>query len=344
MSLHDRFDELQAPQRSGRARRRRRSHRPPARGGQEDRARADRAAARQGLVRRDGPPRRPPEPRLRDGRAADPRRRRGHRLRAASTAGRCSSSPRTSPSSAARCPRRYARKICKIMDLAHEDGHARSSGSTTRAARASRRASSRWPATPTSSCATRSPPAWCPQISAIMGPCAGRRGLLARHHRLRLHGQAHARYMFVTGPDVIQAVTHEEVSIEELGGAATHGAHLGRRPLRGGERGGVPRPHPRAAHVPAPEQLGRPARSREPRPGRSRRRGAADGGAGAAEPALRHQGHRAARARRPATSSRSRPTSRPTSSSASRGSAGARWASWPTSPRTWPAASTSTPR
>ena len=40
------------------------------------------------------------------------------------------------------------------------------------------------------------------------------------------------RYMFVTGPDVIKAVTHEEVSVEELGGAATHGAHLRGRPLR----------------------------------------------------------------------------------------------------------------
>ena len=49
----------------------------------------------------------------------------------------------------------YAQKICKVMDLATKVG-ARSSASTTRAARASRRASSRSPATPTSSCATRS--------------------------------------------------------------------------------------------------------------------------------------------------------------------------------------------
>ncbi len=37
----------------------------------------------------------------------------------------------------------------------------------------------------------------------------------------------HSSYMFVTGPDVIKAVTHEEVSFEELGGAATHGTTSG---------------------------------------------------------------------------------------------------------------------
>ena len=69
----------------------------------------------------------------------------------------------------------YARKICKIMDLAHEDGHARSSGSTTRAARASRRAWSRWPATPTSSCATR----W-PRASSRRSPRSWARAPAAR--------------------------------------------------------------------------------------------------------------------------------------------------------------------
>ncbi len=51
-----------------------------------------------------GQVRHPPLRRLRDGRQEDPRRRRGHRLRARSTGARSSSSPRTSPSSAARCP------------------------------------------------------------------------------------------------------------------------------------------------------------------------------------------------------------------------------------------------
>jgi propionyl-CoA carboxylase beta chain len=48
-----------------------------------------------------------------------------------------------------------------------------------------------------------------PQISMIMGPCAGRRGVLAGHDRLHLHGQGQL-YMFVTGPEVVKTVTHEE--------------------------------------------------------------------------------------------------------------------------------------
>ncbi|HXR98219.1 MAG TPA: acyl-CoA carboxylase subunit beta [Terriglobales bacterium] len=60
-----------------------------------------------------------------------------------------------------------------------------------------------------------------PQISAVLGPCAG--GAVyspaITDFVLMVQGTAH---MFVTGPDVIKAVTHEEVSKEELGGALTH--------------------------------------------------------------------------------------------------------------------------
>src|SRR5262245_51924550 len=60
-----------------------------------------------------------------------------------------------------------------------------------------------------------------PQISAIMGPCAG--GAVyspaITDFVFMVKGSS---YMFVTGPDVIKAVTHEEVSFEELGGAETH--------------------------------------------------------------------------------------------------------------------------
>src|SRR3981081_1141700 len=60
-----------------------------------------------------------------------------------------------------------------------------------------------------------------PQISAIMGPCAG--GAVyspaITDFVVMVDKTAH---MFVTGPDVIRTVTHEEVSKEELGGAATH--------------------------------------------------------------------------------------------------------------------------
>src|SRR5438552_1898353 len=65
-----------------------------------------------------------------------------------------------------------------------------------------------------------------PQISAIMGPCAG--GAVyspaITDFVLMVKGTS---YMFVTGPDVIRTVTHEEVSKEDLGGAATHNARSG---------------------------------------------------------------------------------------------------------------------
>src|SRR5213595_2997196 len=60
-----------------------------------------------------------------------------------------------------------------------------------------------------------------PQISAIMGPCAG--GAVyspaITDFVVMVEGTS---YMFVTGPDVIKTVTHEEVTKEKLGGADTH--------------------------------------------------------------------------------------------------------------------------
>ena len=54
-------------------------------------------------------------------------------------------------------------------------------------------------------------------------------------------------YMFVTGPNVVKTVTHEDVTFEELGGADTHGAHVRRGALRPRLGAGVPRGDPRAA-------------------------------------------------------------------------------------------------
>ena len=82
-----------------------------------------------------------------------------------------------------------------------------------------------------------------PQISMIMGPVRRRRGVLAGDDRLHLHGARTARYMFVTGPEVVKTVTHEEVT----------------------RRG----PRRRASRTPRAQRRGRP-RLRE------RRRGAAD--------------------------------------------------------------------
>ncbi len=65
-----------------------------------------------------------------------------------------------------------------------------------------------------------------PQISAIMGPCAGG-AVYSPAITDFIFMTQDTSYMFVTGPDVIKTVTHEEVSKEELGGAMTHNATSG---------------------------------------------------------------------------------------------------------------------
>lgn len=65
-----------------------------------------------------------------------------------------------------------------------------------------------------------------PQISLIMGPCAG--GAVyspaLTDFTVMVRGSS---YMFVTGPDVVKTVTHEEITQEELGGANVHSKHTG---------------------------------------------------------------------------------------------------------------------
>src|SRR5213596_1645997 len=65
-----------------------------------------------------------------------------------------------------------------------------------------------------------------PQISAIMGPCAGG-AVYSPAITDFIIMVKNTSYMFVTGPDVIKTVTHEEVTKEELGGAMTHNATSG---------------------------------------------------------------------------------------------------------------------
>lgn len=65
-----------------------------------------------------------------------------------------------------------------------------------------------------------------PQISAILGPCAGGAVYSPALTDFILMVKE-TSYMFVTGPDVIKTVTHEEVTKEELGGAMTHNAESG---------------------------------------------------------------------------------------------------------------------
>lgn len=65
-----------------------------------------------------------------------------------------------------------------------------------------------------------------PQISAILGPCAGG-AVYSPAITDFIMMVKDTSYMFVTGPDVIKTVTHEEVSKEELGGAETHNGKSG---------------------------------------------------------------------------------------------------------------------
>ncbi len=65
-----------------------------------------------------------------------------------------------------------------------------------------------------------------PQISAIMGPCAGG-AVYSPALTDFIFMTRNTSYMFVTGPDVVKTVTHEEVSSEDLGGASVHGEKSG---------------------------------------------------------------------------------------------------------------------
>ncbi|MEE2779056.1 MAG: acyl-CoA carboxylase subunit beta [Myxococcota bacterium] len=65
-----------------------------------------------------------------------------------------------------------------------------------------------------------------PQISAILGPCSGGAVYSPAITDFIIMAQ-NTSYMFITGPQVIKTVTHEEVTQEELGGARTHASRSG---------------------------------------------------------------------------------------------------------------------
>jgi len=65
-----------------------------------------------------------------------------------------------------------------------------------------------------------------PQISCIMGPCAGG-AVYSPAMTDFIFMVKDSSYMFVTGPEVVKTVTHEEVSAEQLGGAITHSTKSG---------------------------------------------------------------------------------------------------------------------
>ena len=87
-----------------------------------------------------------------------------------------------------------------------------------------------------------------PQISAIMGPCAGG-AVYSPAITDFVFMVDRTSYMFVTGPDVIKTVTHEDVTKEKLGGADDAQLRQRRGPLHRARRRRVPAHDPRAARA-----------------------------------------------------------------------------------------------
>ena len=119
----------------------------------------------------------------------------------------------------------YARKICKVMDLAMKTGAPVIGLNDSGGARIQEGVVS---LAGYAEIFLRNTLASgvVPQISAVMGPCAGG-AVYSPAITDFVFMVKNTSYMFVTGPDVIRAVTHEEVSAEDLGGATTHGTTSG---------------------------------------------------------------------------------------------------------------------
>src|ERR671916_2158302 len=119
----------------------------------------------------------------------------------------------------------HAEKICKVMDLAVEVGAPIIGLNDSGGARIQEGVVSLGGY---ADIFLRNTPASgvVPQISCIMGPCAG--GAVYSPAITDFNVMVkNTSYMFITGPDVIRTVTHEDVSKEELGGAETHNSVSG---------------------------------------------------------------------------------------------------------------------
>jgi len=119
----------------------------------------------------------------------------------------------------------YARKICKVMDLAMKTGAPVVGLNDSGGARIQEGVVS---LAGYADIFLRNTLASgvVPQISAVMGPCAGG-AVYSPAITDFVFMVKNTSYMFVTGPDVIRAVTHESVTADELGGAGAHGATSG---------------------------------------------------------------------------------------------------------------------
>jgi propionyl-CoA carboxylase beta chain len=119
----------------------------------------------------------------------------------------------------------YARKICKIMDLAMKTGAPVIGLNDSGGARIQDGVASLGGYADIFLRNTLASGV-VPQISAVMGPCAGG-AVYSPAITDFVFMVKNTSYMFVTGPDVIKAVTHENVTAEDLGGATTHGTTSG---------------------------------------------------------------------------------------------------------------------
>ena len=119
----------------------------------------------------------------------------------------------------------HAEKICKIMDLAMKTGAPMIGLNDTGGARIQEGVRSLGGYADIFYRNVQSSGV-IPQISAIMGPCAGGAVYSPAMTDFTIMVE-NTSYMFVTGPNVVKTVTNEEVSSEELGGASTHSAKSG---------------------------------------------------------------------------------------------------------------------
>lgn len=119
----------------------------------------------------------------------------------------------------------HAEKICKVMDLAMENGAPVIGLNDSGGARIQEGVSSLGGY---ADIFYRNVMASgvIPQISAIMGPCAGGAVYSPAMTDFTIMVE-HTSYMFVTGPNVVKTVTNEEVTAEELGGASAHSTKSG---------------------------------------------------------------------------------------------------------------------
>ncbi len=181
-----------------------------------------------------------------------------------------------------------------------------------------------------------------PQISLIMGPCAGGAVYSPAITDVTIMVEG-TSYMFVTGPEVVRAVTHEDVDREHLGGASVHTQISGVAHLAAPDEVAALDVARRILVAPAPEQPVRGATDRR-RPIRST---VATRRWTASCPTIpRSRTTCTVSSTGSSTTGRSWSSNRrgpPTSSSASRDSPAGAWAWWRNSPPCWPVRWTSMP-